>query len=134
LHPISTVYAGPMLWPLDQAAEVLRWYRDYIIDAPEEMNGWFAFLTVPPAPPFPEHLHLKKMCGVLWCYTGPLEQAVDVFKPNCSSRGKIACATLLTLVVIALHLHIKMTLLLRSFRFVTMKSSWDSCPPHFQSF
>jgi FAD/FMN-containing dehydrogenase len=85
LHPISTVYAGPMLWELDQSAEVLRWYRDYITSAPEEMNGWFAFLTVPPAPPFPEHLHLKKMCGVLWCYTG--DQAEEVFKPIRSKFG-----------------------------------------------
>jgi FAD/FMN-containing dehydrogenase len=81
LHPISTVYAGPMLWPLEQAAEAMRFYRDYILTAPEEMNGWFAFLTVPPAPPFPEHLHMKKMCGVVWCYTGPLDQAEEVFRP-----------------------------------------------------
>src|SRR4029450_5408206 len=49
--------------------------------APEEMNGWFAFLTVPPAPPFPEALHNKKMCGVVWCYTGPLDKAEKVFEP-----------------------------------------------------
>jgi hypothetical protein len=81
LHPISTVYAGPMLWHLDQAAEAMRFYRDYILSAPEEMNGWFAFLTVPPAPPFPEELHMKQMCGVVWCYTGPLERAEEVFRP-----------------------------------------------------
>ena len=45
------------------------------------MNGWFAFLTVPPAPTFPEELHLKKMCGVVWCYTGPLDQAEETFGP-----------------------------------------------------
>ena len=81
LHPISTVYGGPMLWHLDQAAEAMRFYRDYILKAPEEMNGWFAFLTVPPGPPFPENLHMKKMCGVVWCYTGPLDKAEEVFKP-----------------------------------------------------
>jgi FAD/FMN-containing dehydrogenase len=81
LHPISMVYAGPMLWPLEQAAEAMRFYRDYILTAPDEMNGWFAFLTVPPAPPFPEELRMKKMCGVVWCYTGPLEKAEEVFAP-----------------------------------------------------
>ena len=81
LHPISTVYAGPMLWHLDQAAEAMRLYRDYILTAPEEMNGWFAFLTVPPVAPFPEELHNKKMCGVVWCYTGPLDQAEAAFRP-----------------------------------------------------
>ena len=38
---------------LEQAADVLRFYRDYIVTAPEEVNGWFAFLTVPPGAPFP---------------------------------------------------------------------------------
>ncbi|MBA3868297.1 MAG: FAD-binding oxidoreductase [Anaerolineae bacterium] len=81
LHPISTVYAGPMLWPLEKAAEAMRFYRDYILTAPEEMNGWFAFMTVPPAAPFPVELHNKKVCGVVWCYTGPLEKAEKVFEP-----------------------------------------------------
>jgi FAD/FMN-containing dehydrogenase len=81
LHPISTVYGGPMLWRLDQAEEVLRWYRDFITQAPDDINGFFAFLTVPPGPPFPEHLHAKKMCGVVWCYTGSLDQAETAFAP-----------------------------------------------------
>ena len=81
LHPLDTVIAGPTLWPLDQAAEVMRWYREFIVDAPEELNGFFAFLTVPPAPPFPEELHLKKMCGVVWCYTGSEAEVDAVFGP-----------------------------------------------------
>ena len=80
-HPIHTNYAGPMLYPLEDAAEVLRWYRKFIVKAPKELNGFFAFLTVPPGPPFPEHLHNKKMCGVVWCYSGPLKKAEGVFKP-----------------------------------------------------
>jgi len=81
LHPVKTVVAGPTLWELERSADVLRWYRDFITDAPEELNGFFAFLTVPPGPPFPEHLHLKKMCGVVWCYTGPESDADAVFQP-----------------------------------------------------
>jgi FAD/FMN-containing dehydrogenase len=69
------VAAGPMLWPLEQAADVLRWYREFIPGAPEDLNGFFAFLTVPPGPPFPEELHLQKMCGVVWCWAGALEDA-----------------------------------------------------------
>ncbi|HEY5743706.1 MAG TPA: FAD-binding oxidoreductase [Terrimicrobiaceae bacterium] len=80
-HPIHTDYAGPMLWPVEQAAEVMRWYRQFIPSAPRELNGFFAFLIVPPGPPFPEHLHLKNMCGIVWCYTGPLDQAAEVFEP-----------------------------------------------------
>jgi FAD/FMN-containing dehydrogenase len=80
LHPISTVYGGPMLWPMDMAQDLLKWWRDFILTAPENINGWFAFVTVPPAPPFPEQYHLTKMCAVVWCYTGPLDQADEAFK------------------------------------------------------
>lgn len=81
LHDIHTIYGGPMLWEMEDTEEVLRWYEPLIKNAPDDLNGFFAFLTVPPGPPFPEHLHMKKMCGVVWAYTGPLEQAEEVFRP-----------------------------------------------------
>jgi FAD/FMN-containing dehydrogenase len=81
LHQIDTVYAGPMLYDLSDAAEVMKWYRKFIVNAPDDLNGWFAFLTVPPGPPFPEHLHLKKMCGIVWCCTAPQAKAGQMFKP-----------------------------------------------------
>ena len=80
-HPIHTNYAGPMLWPMEDAADILHWYRDFITKAPNVLNGFFAFLTVPPGPPFPDHLHNRKMCGIVWCYTGPLKNAERVFNP-----------------------------------------------------
>jgi FAD/FMN-containing dehydrogenase len=82
LHPVSTVIAGPILWPLDQAADVLAWYREFLPAQPDELTGFFAFLTVPPGPPFPEALHMQKMCGVAWCYGGDDAAAVDeLLKP-----------------------------------------------------
>jgi len=81
LHPIKTIVGGPTLWTLAQATNVMKWYREFITTAPDDLNGFFAFLTVPPAPPFPENLHLKKMCGVVWCYTGPEKDAERIFKP-----------------------------------------------------
>jgi FAD/FMN-containing dehydrogenase len=80
-NPVHTVYGGPMLWELDRAAEVMQWYREFITQAPDDMNGFFAFLIVPPGPPFPEHLHNKNMCGIVWCYAGPMELAETTFKP-----------------------------------------------------
>ncbi|HXY80471.1 MAG TPA: FAD-binding oxidoreductase [Gaiellaceae bacterium] len=80
-RPVSTVVAGPMLWPLEQAGEALALYADFIAAAPEALNGFFAFLTVPPAPPFPEELHLQKMCGVVWCYAGPAAEAQAALAP-----------------------------------------------------
>lgn len=80
-HPIRTVVAGPIIYELDDAKEIMQWYREYIKTAPDEINGWFAFLTVPPGPPFPEHLHLKKMCAILWCYSGPTNEADNLLAP-----------------------------------------------------
>ena len=78
LHPVSTVYAGPMFWELGKATEILQWYRDFLPAAPEELNGFFAFLTVPPDPSFPEHLHMQKVCGIVWCYCGDVNQGEEI--------------------------------------------------------
>jgi hypothetical protein len=81
LHRVDTVVAGPMLWSLDRAAEALRMYEQLLAGAPDELTGVFAFLVVPPGPPFPEDLHLKTVCGIVWCYTGPPEDAEEVLAP-----------------------------------------------------
>jgi len=81
LQPVGTVVAGPTLWPLDMAGDVMRFYDSFIAESSDDLNGVFAFLTVPPGPPFPEELHLKKMCGVVWCYLGSEEEAEAVFAP-----------------------------------------------------
>jgi hypothetical protein len=79
--PAHTVIAGPTMWHLDRTEEIMKWYREFILQAPEELNGWFAFLTVPPVEPFPEHLHMQKMCAVVWCFIGSEEEAEEVFAP-----------------------------------------------------
>ena len=81
LHSVHTDYAGPMLFEMSQAPKVMAWYREFIRKAPEDLTGFFAFLIVPPGPPFPEPLHNKTMCGIVWCYTGPMEKAEEIFKP-----------------------------------------------------
>jgi len=80
-HPISTVFGGPTLWPLEQTAEVMHFYREFLPAAPRELNGFFATMTVPPGDLFPAELHLRKVCGVVWCYTGPPEAAGELFAP-----------------------------------------------------
>ena len=81
LHPIKMVYAGPMLYEMSETKDIMKWYSSLIKKAPDDLNGFFAFLTVPPVPPFPEHLYLKKMCGIVWAYTGPMDKAEEIFKP-----------------------------------------------------
>jgi hypothetical protein len=79
--PVSTVTAGPMLWPMERAGEILRAWDELIGAAPEELNGFFAFLTVPPDPSFPVELHMRKVCGVVWCHCGTPEQAAEALAP-----------------------------------------------------
>jgi FAD/FMN-containing dehydrogenase len=81
LHPVGTIVGGPMFWPLELAGDVLRWYREFLPSAPEELTGFFAFLVVPPAEPFPEELHMQKVCGVVWCYNGSEADAAEALAP-----------------------------------------------------
>src|SRR6185437_1006752 len=75
LHPVSTVVAGPTFWPIEQSGEVLRAYREFLPAADRDLNGFFLFGSVPPAPPFPEELHGRQICGIVWCHLGTEEQA-----------------------------------------------------------
>jgi len=88
-QPVRNVCAGPMLWEMKDAADVMKWYREFITQAPEEMNGFFAILGVPPGPPFPAELHLKTMCGIVWCYQGSMEQANAILEPIRSYRPPV---------------------------------------------
>jgi FAD/FMN-containing dehydrogenase len=81
LHEVGTVVGGPTFWPVEAGAEVLSAYREFLPNAPRELNGFFAFHTVPPAPPFPEEIHLRKVCGVVWCYVGAEEDAAQAMAP-----------------------------------------------------
>jgi len=79
--PVDQVFAGPMFWEMEHAREVLEWYRETLPAQPEELYGFFGFFKVPPGPPFPEELHRKTMCGVVWAYCGPLDKAETAFQP-----------------------------------------------------
>ncbi|MBV9643098.1 MAG: FAD-binding oxidoreductase [Verrucomicrobia bacterium] len=78
--PADQVFAGPMLWEMEHARELLQWYREVTPALPEELYGFFAFLKVPPGPPFPEELHRKTMCGIVWAYCGPLDKVEEAFR------------------------------------------------------
>jgi FAD/FMN-containing dehydrogenase len=81
LHEVGTVIGGPTFWPVELGAEALSVYREFLPNAPRELNGFFCFHTVPPAPPFPEEIHLRKVCGVVWCYLGSEEEAAKAMAP-----------------------------------------------------
>jgi FAD/FMN-containing dehydrogenase len=85
LHDAGTVIGGPTFWAADDGPAVMSAYREFILSAPRELNGFFAFTVVPPAPPFPEALHLRNVCGVVWCYLGSEEGAAKAIEPLLSS-------------------------------------------------
>lgn len=75
LHPVDTVVAGPMFWPIDQTETMMRWYREFLPNAPEDVYAFFLTAEVPPGEPFPPEIHGEKVCGVLWCFTSSEEEA-----------------------------------------------------------
>jgi FAD/FMN-containing dehydrogenase len=80
-HDIGTVVAGPILYDIADTGDVMRWYREVQPGLPEELSGWLGLITIPPGPPFPESLWLRKACVIVWCYTGPAERADEVLAP-----------------------------------------------------
>jgi FAD/FMN-containing dehydrogenase len=81
LHPVHTVTAGPMFWSLEDAPEVMRSYEQFITDASQEISGFLAFLNVPPVPLFPEALHMRTVCGVVWCSTADPDRTNALMEP-----------------------------------------------------
>src|SRR5438067_783685 len=81
-HPVHTVTAGPMFWPVEDAPEVMQRYEEFITSAPQEINGFFAFLVVPPVPLFPEEIHMRTVCGVVWCSRADAARTDELLKPT----------------------------------------------------
>jgi FAD/FMN-containing dehydrogenase len=81
LHPVGEIYGGPMLYELDDAADVLRLYRDFIRDAPEELGGFPAWQIAPPLPFIPENRHGEPFLIFVACWAGPIEQGEAALEP-----------------------------------------------------
>ncbi|HEX6721496.1 MAG TPA: BBE domain-containing protein, partial [Burkholderiaceae bacterium] len=82
LHSVGpTVLAGPIAWDASNVGELLRFYRDFVRNAPDELGTIVKFTTVPPLPIIPEHLHWRKVVMVGTCYAGPIEDGEKVLRP-----------------------------------------------------
>ena len=82
LHPLGPeVVAGPVLWPMEQAPEVLRFYRDWVADCPDELMTIVVQRKAPPLPFVPADLVGKPVVGVVACYAGPVEDGERVVRP-----------------------------------------------------
>jgi FAD/FMN-containing dehydrogenase len=87
LHEVGpAVLAGPIFWDASDAGDVLRFYRDFIRDAPDELGTVVRFGTAPPLPVIPEELHWRPVVMVGTCYAGPIEEGERVLRPLRASR------------------------------------------------
>src|SRR5918997_2261772 len=80
-HPVSSVYAGPVFWDQAQAGEIMRWYRDWLPEAPPELGAFLGLKTVPSTDPFPREIWGRKICAMISCYNGPQEAGEAAMRP-----------------------------------------------------
>jgi FAD/FMN-containing dehydrogenase len=74
-HPAGTIYGGPLIFELAEAATVMRWYRAFQSSAPDDFYVFLGLQTVPPGDPFPKEHWGKKMCALLVSHNGPIAEA-----------------------------------------------------------
>jgi len=61
-NPVHTIIGGPTLWNIEHTERILKWYRKFILQSPDDLYGFFALLTVP-GPPFPKSFMAGKCAG-----------------------------------------------------------------------
>jgi FAD binding domain/Berberine and berberine like len=82
LHEVGPIiYGGMLVCPPDRAGEVLRFMRDYMADAPDDLGGAVAFVSAPPEPFVPPEMHFKPILGIVICWTGSMEEGERVLAP-----------------------------------------------------
>jgi FAD/FMN-containing dehydrogenase len=72
LHPVTTVLGGLVIYPLDQARDLLRFYRDFCPTLPDEAEAYAGLLTSADGVP---------VAALILGYNGPVEQGEKVLAP-----------------------------------------------------
>jgi FAD/FMN-containing dehydrogenase len=88
-HPVSDVVGGPTFWPIEEAHRLLAAYREYLPTLPRNVGAFFNFHTIPPGPPFPEEIRLRKVCGIVWCIVGSDEEAEQAMAPMLATAAPL---------------------------------------------
>jgi FAD/FMN-containing dehydrogenase len=81
LHPVKDIYGGPMFFEIGEVGNILRFYREYIADAPEQMGAFPAFQIAPPLPFIPQDRHGDTFIAIVACWAGPIEEGEKAFQP-----------------------------------------------------
>src|SRR5262245_57888781 len=81
LHPVGpTVMAGLVFWAAEDTTDVLRFYREFVAGAPDELGTVIRLGTVPPLPLISHELHFRPAIAVACCYAGPIEDGEQVVR------------------------------------------------------
>jgi hypothetical protein len=75
------VLAGPIFWPMEESPKVMRFYRDWIADAPDDLMTIVIHRKAPPLPFVPTELHGKLVVAIVCCYTGAVEDGQKLVRP-----------------------------------------------------
>jgi FAD/FMN-containing dehydrogenase len=81
LHPVRDIYGGPMFFELSEVETILRFYRDFIAEAPEQLGAFPAFQIAPPLPFIPEDRRGDTFIAMVACWAGPIEAGEGALKP-----------------------------------------------------
>jgi hypothetical protein len=82
LNPVGPmVLAGPIFWPMEASPDVLRFYREWIKDVPDELTTIVVHRYAPPLPVIPPELHGVPIVAVICCYAGPVKEGEQVVRP-----------------------------------------------------
>ena len=75
------VYAGPVFYPAEAAGDLLRAFRDWAGDAPDEITALVNLTTAPPLPVIPEEWHGKKVAALIAMSTGAIDAGDEIVRP-----------------------------------------------------
>ena len=82
LYPVGPeIFAGLLVFPLDQAKQVLQKYREFVKSAPEELNIWAVLRKAPPLPFLPENVHGKEVIVLAVFYAGDTKEGEKLIHP-----------------------------------------------------
>lgn len=82
LHPVGPgVLSGLIVYPASQAKSVLRQYRDFTAQAPDDLSVWTVLRQAPPLPFLAKEVHGKDVIVLALLYTGSPAQGEPLIEP-----------------------------------------------------
>jgi FAD/FMN-containing dehydrogenase len=82
LHDLGPiVFGGLLAYPRPVARDLVKFYREFVRNAPDEVGSGLAFICAPPEDFVPKEVQGQPVIGIVCCYAGPVEEAEAAYKP-----------------------------------------------------